>query len=188
MKPPNAMMRLSAVLPPADRPSPDARIPGYAVPVVFVITGALLSLVDYGFSGWLAFGIVLSIAGAVAPDALLGWLVILFLAAGQIAQHSDLTWRFLVLLAGLHLLHLLACQSLELPWRSWIEPAVFTAPLRRFLLIQIPTQLFAVVAMLLLAPGHSGHRPLTIEVFAVLGAVAMVGLAVLLVRPRLIER
>lgn len=187
MKPPSATMRLAALLPPADRPARDARIPGYAVPVAFAVTGALLSLVDYGFSGWLAFGIALSIAAAVAPDTLLGWLVILFLAAGQIAQHAELSVRLLVLLAGLHLLHVLACQSLELPWRSWIQPAVFKAPLRRFLLIQVPTQLFAVVAMLLLAPGHSGHRPLTIEVFAVIGAVAAVGLAVLLVRPRLLE-
>jgi hypothetical protein len=142
-------MKLDVVLPPADMPDAHARIPGIAVRVAFAITGVVLALVDYGPSGWLAFGIVLSVAAAVAPETLIGWIVILFLAVGQLAHHADLTGRFLVLLAGLHLLHVLSSLALELPWRSWIQPAVFVAPLRRYVLIQVPTQLLAVVALLL---------------------------------------
>ena len=82
---------------------------------------------------------------------------------------------------------MLASLSLELPWRSWIQPAVFVSPLRRFVLIQVPTQLLAVVALLLLAPSHSGHRPLTVAAFAVVGAAALAGLAVLFIRPRLAD-
>jgi hypothetical protein len=180
-------MTFADVLPPTDMPAAGARIPGVAVRAAFAITGALLALVDYGPNGWLAFAIVLSVAAAVAPETLIGWLVILFLMAGQLARHADLTWRFLVLLAGLHLLHVLASLALELPWRSWIQPAVFVPPLRRFVLIQIPTQLLAVCALLLLAPNHDGHRPLTVAAFAVVGAAALGGLTLVFVRPRVVD-
>ena len=172
---------------PTDLPAAGARIPALAVRAVFAIAGVLLSLVDYGLTGWLAVGIVLSVAAALSPRHLLGWVLILFLAAGRLAHHASLSWQFLVLLAGLHLLHVLAMLALELPWRSWVQPTVFVAPLRRFLVIQVPTQLLAVLALLLLAPSPDGHRPLTVAGFAVVGAVALAGLALLLTGPRLDE-
>jgi hypothetical protein len=156
-----------------------AQIPGVTVRGVFTTAGVLLSLVDFGLTGWLAVGIVLSVAAAFSPQYLLGWVLILFLAAGRLAHNPSLSWQFLVLLLGLHLLHVLATLALELPWRSWVQPRVFVAPLRRFLVIQVPTQLLAVLALLLLAPSPDGHRPLTVAAFAVVGAVALAGLALL---------
>jgi len=50
------------VLPPSEMPAADAWILGWAVRAAFVVAGALLSVVDYGFTGWLAFGLVLCIA------------------------------------------------------------------------------------------------------------------------------
>jgi hypothetical protein len=180
-------MKLLSVQPPTDLPGVGARIPALAVRVVFAVAGVLLTLDDYGLSGWLAVGIVLSFAAAWAPQQLLGWGLILFLAAGRLLQHSSLSWQFLVLLAGLHLLHVLGMLALELPWRSWVQPAVFVAPLRRFLAIQVPTQSLAVLTLLLLAPGTHGHRPVTVAALTVVGAVALAGLALLLVGPRLDE-
>ena len=148
----------------------------------------LLSLVDYGLTGWLAVGIRSQRRGSIGPRShLLGWVLILFLAAGRLAHHASLSWQFLVLLAGLHLLHVLAMLALELPWRSWVQPRLFVAPLRRFLVIQVPTQLLAILALLLLAPSPDGHRPLTVAGFAVVGALALAGLALLLAGPRLDE-
>jgi hypothetical protein len=164
-----------------------ARIPAVAVRALFALAGATLSLVDYGPTGWLAVGIVLSVVAASSPQYLLGWVLILFLAAGRLGHHPSLSWQFLVLLMGLHLLHVLAMLALELPWRSWVQPRVFLGPLRRFLVVQIPTQLLAVVALLLLAPSRDGHRPLTLGVFAVFGALALAALALLLTGPRLDE-
>ncbi len=181
-------MKLPGVVPPADLPLAGARIPAVVVRAVFTIAGVLLSLVDYGLTGWLAVGIVLSVAAASSPQYLLGWVLILFLAAGRLAHHPGLSWQFLVMLLGLHLLHVLAMLALELPWRSWVRPGVFVAPLRRFLVIQVPTQLLAVLALLLLAPSPDGHRPLTVAAFAVVGAVALAGLALLLTGSRLDER
>jgi hypothetical protein len=181
-------MKLRSVASPPDLSHAGARIPAVAVRAAFSIAGVLLSLVDYGPTGWLAVGIVLSVAVAWSPQHLLGWVLILFLAAGRLAHHPGLSWQFLVLLAGLHLLHVLAMLALELPWRSWVQPAVFVAPLRRFVAIQVPTQLLAALALLLLAPSSDGHRPLTVAGFAVVGAVALAGLALLLTAHRHGER
>jgi hypothetical protein len=177
-------MKLDRLTAPTDLPAAGARAPALAVRVVFVIAGVLLSLVDFGFTGWLAVGIVLSVAAAWSPRHLLAWVLILYLAAGRLAHHANLSWQFLVLLAGIHLLHVLGMLALELPWRSWVQPKFFVAPLRRFLVIQVPSQLLAVVALLLLAPSPDGHRPLTIAGFGVVGALALAALAFLLAGPR----
>lgn len=180
-------MKLSVLTAPTDLAAAGARVPALAVRAVFLISGLLLSLADYGFTGWSVVGIVLSVAATCSPRHLLAWVLILYLAAGRLAHHASLSWRFLVVLAGVHLLHVLGMLALELPWRSWVAPKLFLAPLRRFLAIQVPTQLVAILALLLLAPSRDGHRPLTIAEFGVVGALALAGLALLLAGPRLDE-
>jgi hypothetical protein len=177
-------MKLAGLTAPTDLPSAGARVPALAVRAIFLIAGLLLSMVDYGFTGWLAVGIVLSVAAAWSPRHLLAWGLVLYLAAGRLAHHASLSWQFLVILAGVHLLHVLGMLALELPSRSWVQPQLFLAPLRRFLVIQVPTQLLAILALLLLAPSPDGHRPLTIAGFGVVGALALAGLALLLSGPR----
>jgi hypothetical protein len=178
-------MKLAGLTAPTDLPVGGTLVPALAVRAVFVIAGLLFSLVDYGFTGWLAIGIVLSVAAAWSPRSLLAWVLILYLAAGRLAHHASLSWQFLVVLAGVHLLHVLGMLTLELPWRSWVQPQLFVAPLWRFLVIQVPTQLLAMLALLLLAPSPDGHRPLNIAGFGVVGALALAGLALLLAGPRL---
>ena len=58
------------------------------------------------------------------PRTLLAWVLILYLAIGRLAHHASLSWQFLVLLAGVHLLHILGMLALELPWRSWVAAAL----------------------------------------------------------------
>ena len=180
-------MKLAGLTAPTDLPAAGARVPALAVRAVFVVAGLLLSLVDYGFTGWLAVGILLSVAAAWSPRLLLAWVLILYLAAGRLAHHASLSWQFLVVLAGVQLLQVLGMLAIELPWRSWVQPQVLVAPLRRFLVIQVPTQLLAILALLLLAPSPDGHRPLTIAGFGVVGALALAGVALLLAGPRLGE-
>jgi hypothetical protein len=180
-------MKLAALTAPTELPAARARIPALVVRAVFVIAGLMLSLVDYKFTGWLAVGIVLSVAAALSPRHLLAWVLILYLAAGRLAHHASLSWQFLVVLAGVHLLHVLGMLALELPWQSWVQPQLFVEPLRRFLVIQVPTQLLAILALLSLAPSPDGHRPLTIAEFGVVGALALAGLTLLLAGPRVDE-
>jgi hypothetical protein len=175
-------MRLPGVTPVPELAHLGARVPGFAVRALLAIVGALLTLVVYGLTGWLAAGIALSIAAAWSPRRLFGWALILYLAAGRLPHRPSLSWQFLVLLAGVHLLHVLSMLAVELPLRSWVQTAVFVAPVRRFLLIQVPTQSVAAVALLLLAPSADGHRPLTIAGTAVFGALALICLALLLTR------
>lgn len=141
-------------------------------------------MVVYGSSGWVAVGVIFSLLSAWAPEYLLSWMLIVFLALGELSRPAGLTWQLLVLIAGVHLLHLLGMLALALPWRSWLQPRVFERPLLRFIAIEIPVQLLAVAALLLFAPNADGHRPLTVGAFSVVGAVALAGLALLLLRRR----
>jgi hypothetical protein len=155
-----------------------ARVPVMAIRAVFVLVGTLMSLDVYGANGWLVVGAVFALAAAIAPQFLLAWGVIIFLAIGQLTHHAALSWRFLVLLAGLHLIHVISLWTLELPWRARVQITVFTHGLVRFLAIQVPVQLVAVLLLSLLAPRASGHRPVTIAACAVVGAAALAVLAV----------
>ena len=133
----------------------------------------------------MAIAICLAVGAAWAPESLLGWALILFLALGRFAHHPALTWQFLVLLAGVHLLHVLAMLTLEMP----LGEAGCSRPFSsrrcvRFVAIQVPTQVLAVVALLLLAPSADGHRPLTVGPVAVIGTFALAWLALLMLRPR----
>jgi hypothetical protein len=58
------------------------------------------------------------------------------------------------------------------------------APSLRFIMTQIPIQLLAVLSLALLAPHSNGHRPLTVAGLAVVGAVALAGLALRLTGPQ----
>jgi hypothetical protein len=172
-------MNLRNLRPPSDLPA-KARVPALAVNVALIIVGMALSVAGYGITGWLVLGAALCARAAWAPQSLFGWVLILFLTAGQLTHPDMLTWRLPVLLAGIHLLHILAMLTLELPRRSWLRPGVFLAPLRRFVAIQVPLQALAVVALLVLAPSASGHRPM--QAGAVVGAAALAGLALMLLR------
>jgi hypothetical protein len=177
-------VNIERLVPPPDSPAAGARVPAVLVRFALAVVGVLLSLVVYAASGWLAVGILFSLLAAWAPEYLLSWLLIVFLGLGELGRHAALSWQLLVLLAGLHLLHVLATLALGLPWRSWAQPSVFTRPLLRFIVIQVPVQLLAVVSLLLLAPNDHGHRPLTVAAFSVIGSVALAGLALLLLGTR----
>jgi hypothetical protein len=175
---------LPELSPPDDLPATDARIPGLTVRAALATVGILLTLVVYGGSGWVAVGVIFSLLSAWAPEYLLSWVVVVFLALGELSRPAGLSWQLLVLIAGVHLLHLLGMLALTLPWRSWLQPRLFERPLRRFIAIQIPAQLLAVATLLLFAPNAHGHRPLTVAEFTVIGAAALAGLTLLLLRRR----
>jgi hypothetical protein len=169
------------LLAPSDLPA-NARVPALAINVTLIVVGMALSVAGYGVTGWLVIGGALCAGAACAPLTLCSWALILFLTAGQLTHHDTLTWRLPVLLAGIHFVHILAMLTLELPRRSWLQPAVLLAPLRRFVAIQVPVQALAVLALSLLAPSASGHRPLSAAAFSAVGVVALMGLALVLLR------
>jgi hypothetical protein len=175
-------MNIADLNPPSDMPVADAWLPGVTVRIALALVGMLLTLDVFGTSGWLAMGIIFSLLAAAAPEYLFGWAVILLLGLGQLNRPAGVTWQLLILLAGIHLLHILGTFALAVPWRSWLQPRIFGQPLLRFLSIQIPVQLLAVVALLVLAPNAHGHRPLAVGAFAIIGAAALAALTLLLLR------
>jgi|SRR5579863_8972344 len=181
-------MTLPDLKPPDDLPAADARIPAIVVRAALAIVGILLTLMVYGTSGWLAVGVLFGLLAAWAPEYLLSWVLIVVLAVGQLGRPAGLTWQLLALIAGVHLLHLLGMLALALPWRSLLQPRVFERPLLRFLAIQIPVQVLAAVALLLLAPDAHGRRPLTVAAFTIVGAVALAILALLMLSRRVDDR
>lgn len=164
-------MRPVLTLPP-DLPSAGARLSGVVLRAALALLGMPLSVTAVGVSGWLVVGVALSLGAAWLRRHLLGWVLILFLAAGQLAREATLSWRLLILLAGIHLVHVL---SLELPARSWIGPWALLPSLRRLVRIQIPAQLTAINALLLLGAGSHGHRPVALPEFTLIGALALAG-------------
>lgn len=177
-------MNLSELRPPSDLPAADARIPAIVVRIALATVGILLTLVVYGTSGWLTVGLIFSLLSAWAPEYMLSWAMIVFLALGELARPAGLTWQLLVLIAGVHLLHLLGMLALALPWRSLLQPRIFERAAVRFVAIQIPVQVLGVVALLLLGPDAHGQRPLTVGAFTIAGAVALAALALLLLGRR----
>jgi hypothetical protein len=165
------------------------QVPGFVVRAAVAVVGAPLCFVCYQPAFWITVGLVLAGLAVIYPQRLAAWVLILFLGASRLPHHSSpLQWQFFVLLAGLHLLHLLAAQTLEFPWRGSVQLAVFRRPLLRFLAIQIPVQALAVVALAVLAPRPNGSRHVTLAAFGIVGALALVMVTLALAVPLLREK
>jgi hypothetical protein len=158
------------------------RVPGLVVRLLPGVVGALLTLLCFRHPFFLIVGVGLALVAVVLPRRMAGWALILLLASSRLP--ADATWdtRFLVLLAGLHALHLLAAVSFEVPLRSWVQVAVLRPVALRFLVIQVPTQALAAV-VLSLRGAASWSAPL----LGLVGGLALLGIAALLVVPLLEE-
>ncbi|MDA8291379.1 MAG: hypothetical protein M0Z33_06850 [Actinomycetota bacterium] len=176
----SAAQRRRGLLAPVDRPAPRARVPAGAIRVALVAVGMGLSLVVERSPALLVVSCALALAAALAPRYLWSWALVVVLALGELVHRAQLSWQFLVLLAGVHVLHALGLLAAEMPARSWFDPRVLVAPLVRVVAIQVPAQALAAGALLLLAPGAHGHRPVTVAAFAVIGVVALAGMMLVL--------
>jgi hypothetical protein len=163
-------------------------MPALVLPVIIGVLSLGLSVVSYGPEAGIPVGIVCVVVSPWVPYRLGPWGAILVVGVGQFTRDASLNWQCFVLLAGLHLLHVVGAMTAGIPWRSWVQLAVFRLPLLRFIAIQIPTQLVAWLALEVLAPNSHGHRPVSWAGFGLIGAIALAGLALLLVVPLLADR
>ncbi|MGC9221067.1 MAG: hypothetical protein ACP5H2_06905 [Solirubrobacteraceae bacterium] len=169
---------------PAGLPGQRKVVPAPTLRLMIAVEGVALTTVAYGVNGWLSLGVVLALFAAAQPENLLGWLLIGFLAAGELTRHDTLNWHLLAILAGLHLVYVTSVLAAQVPWRAWLAIDVFKAPLLRFAMIQLPCQLTTVVAMVVLAPSGHGHRPINAAVIAPIGTLALLALAFAMLRLR----
>lgn len=160
-------------------PPVGAWVPGWTARAATVVLGAALGAAVSTHPVWLTVVVALAVVAAVRPRTFLGWALILLLAGSALVQPPG-GWTFHALLAGLHALHLLGAQSLVWPVTGRVQLAVLGAPLRRFALVQVPAQALAVALLALLGPDGSTGPGLPL--IGILGAIALVLVALLVVR------
>jgi hypothetical protein len=152
------------------------------------VVGVPLCVIAYQQPALLAIGLALLVLMVVRQQALLSWVLVVFLAGSRLQEHhASLEWRFFALLFGLHLLDVLTRAARVAPLRGWVQLETLRRPLLRFLVSQLAVQPVSALALWLLAPDAHG-RPLTLAFFGVLGAIALVVVTLLLVTPLVRER
>jgi hypothetical protein len=188
---------------PGALPDIGLRMPGATVRVLLGLVGVALVFLTIPVGFWFVIGLILTALAVAAPALLGAWGLIVLLSIATLTRpESAFDGRFFVLLAGLHLLHVLGAQTLVLPWRAWVQVGVLRAPLLRFVVIQVPVQVLAFVVLLLVAPSGAGNGAgagtgtasgigdlgAAGPIAAVIGAVALGAVVVILIVPLLRER
>jgi hypothetical protein len=163
-----------------------ARVPGWVLRGVLAMVGIVLclsqlSLGTAGFWAWVGIGI--TGVAVVFPATPAAWLLMLMLGISVLPRvPSPADPRIYLLIAGIHLLHLIASYARVVPARGWIQLRVFAAPLRRYLLVQLPVQGAALVALAVFAP-RIGEHPTAIPALGIVAGIALIGLALVLIVP-----
>lgn len=150
-------------------------VPTAALPLAFlgVAVGLCLLVLEAPF--WLGVGLLLAVTGTFVPNLVpKGW-VILMLGLSQLWREPSATdFSFYLLLAGVHLLHVIGGFTRDTPWHGRMQTVAFVRPLQRFVLVQVVVQTVAVGALLAFGGAHGTVTGLSIFAAAVLGIMAAV--------------
>jgi hypothetical protein len=163
-----------------------ARVPGWVLRGILATVGVglCLSQLPLGAGGfWVWIGIAITGVAVVFPTTPAAWLLMLMVGISVLPRFpSPADPRIYLLIAGIHLLHLIASYTRVVPVRGWIQLRTFAAPLRRYVLVQLPVQGAAIVALAVFAP-KIGEHPIAIPALGILAGAALIGLAIVLVVP-----
>lgn len=158
-----------------DGPRTARFVPTAVIYVAYGAVAASLCALVLEAGVWRAVGLSLAVASTMVPTRVsAGWLLLVLGASQLLRMPSATDHRFYLLLAGLHLLHLLSGYLRLLPWRGHIEAAALTGVFRRYAVVQLFAQAGAAGALLLFA-GKQGAVPGLSLMSAVL-VVVLVGL------------
>lgn len=143
--------------------------------IVFLIVAAGLCFLVLPSPLWIAIGVSLAVAGTLLPNVVPTWWLLLVLGLSQVWRELSATdVVFYLLLAGVHLLHVLGSLVRLLPWDGRMQLVSFVRPLKRFVLIQAAVQVVAVGALVSFGNGPGTVQGLSILAAVVLGLVAAV--------------
>jgi len=149
-------------------------VPVATLHVAHVIIAAVLCVLVLEGPLWRAVGLALLLAGAFAPGRISPWWLLLALAASQLRRTPSATDpTFYLLLAGVHLLHVLASLTRLLPWRGRLEVRALVGPLWRFAMVQMVSQAVAVGALLAFRGERGAWPGLPIVAAGLLAVVAL---------------
>ena len=125
---------------------------------------------------WRVIGLLLAAAITLVPRWVPTWWLLLLLALSQLWREPSATdLDFYLLVAGVHLLHVLGGLARLLPWMGRIQVAALVRPAQRFVLVQAVAQPVAVGALLAFSGG-----PGTVPGLSVLAAGALAVVAAML--------
>lgn len=150
-------------------------VPTATVHITFLVVAAGLCLLVLGTPFWLGLGLLLSVAGTFIPHLVPKWWVLFVLAVSQFWREPSATdFVFYLLLAGVHLLHVIASLAGQLPWRGRMQTVALVRPLQRYAFIQIVVQAVAVGVLLTFGGGRGTVPGLSILAAAALGGIGAV--------------
>ncbi len=142
---------------------------------LFFAAGAGLCLLVLDSPLWLAIGLLLAIVGSLVPNRVPTWWLMLLLGLSQLGREPSVTdVAYYVLLAGVHLLHVLGSLTRLLPWDGRVQVRAVAPSLRRFVFVQAAVQPAAVGALFVFGGGHGTVAWLSIVAAAVLVVVVAV--------------
>jgi hypothetical protein len=157
-----------------------------SVTTVRIVVGLVLAGLCFGILRTplqLAIGLALAAASLAFPKIPAAWGLAILLAVAVLGSfHSAPDWRFFVVLAGAHVLHLFGLMLIWLPINGRIQLRLLGLMLRSYLIVQLPTQLVAFVLLSVLS-GNSVTAALTSPLFGLLAALALVCLVVVVLVP-----
>jgi heme/copper-type cytochrome/quinol oxidase subunit 3 len=145
-------------------------VPALLLPFAYMAVTLALSMFVLPSGFYVVVAVTIGTAAVLSGNQLIAWL--LPVALGTAGATSSGT-GFFVLLAGLHLLHMLGGLSRLVPFTARIELAALAAPFRRYTVIQLFSQGFAFVALRTLSDTPKGPVLLPIAAAVVLGALAL---------------
>jgi hypothetical protein len=150
-------------------------VPTAAIHVLFFVVSVGLCILVLPAPLWLSIGLSLAVAGALAPNTVPTWWLLLLLGVSQLSRDPSATDTvYYLLLAGLHLLHVVGSFARVVPWSGRMQIAGVVRPLQRFVLVQAVVQPFAFVALLLFGEIRGSIPGLSIVAAVTLATVAAV--------------
>ena len=154
--------------------------PALLLPFAYMAVAFALSMQTLPSGFYVAVALVIAAAAVLTGNQLLAWLLPVTLGAAGLTSSPGTTREaaapepvLFVLLAGLHLLHILGGLSRLLPFTARIELAALAAPFRSYVVVQLFSQAFAFVALRALGDAPKGPAFLPIAAGVVLGALAL---------------
>jgi hypothetical protein len=173
--------------PPADamrfRPAVGRSVPASIVRLVIAVIMIALCFPIVGWQLWLAAALFLALATLVFPKAPGAWALALMLAIFALGGYGVAPdWKFFVVLAGAHALHVFGMTLSWLPIGGPVQLRVLGRMLRTYVVIQVPAQLVSLLVLTLLA-GKSVTAALTSPAFGLLAALSFVLLVIVVIAP-----
>ena len=149
-------------------------VPTATVHLAYFAVAAALCVLVLGRPFYLGVGLLLAVSGTLVPQRVPSWWLLLVLGVSQLWREPSRTdVSFYVLLAGVHLLHLLGGLARLVPWRGRMQVTAFISPVRRYLLVQLFAQATAVGTLAAFGDAHGTVPGLSIVAAALLGLVAL---------------